>query len=51
MSTTTPRIPRHRAPVIPVGSRLRWIELPALARIGIGVAIGLIALAALGAVS
>lgn len=37
------RMPRNREPVLP-----RWIELPSLARIVIGVALGLLALAAIG---
>jgi hypothetical protein len=45
---SNPRIPRHRAPVIPVGrySRLRDTSLT---RVALGVAIGLCALAAMGA--
>ena len=42
---TAARIPRHREPILP-----RWDELPSLARIAIGVALGLAALAAIGGV-
>jgi hypothetical protein len=44
-----PRVPRHRAPVLPTGS-FRWhAELPSLKRITTGLVLGLIALAAIGA--
>jgi hypothetical protein len=45
---TRPRIPRHRAPIIPVGSRLRWTDLPTPARIAVGVALGITLGAAAG---
>lgn len=45
----TPRIPRHRAPIIRRHNRLRWIDLQPLTRIAFGLAIGLLAIAVLGA--
>lgn len=50
---TAPRIPRHRAPIIPArdGRLLQlWIEFPSVLRIATGVAVGLCLLAVIGVV-
>jgi hypothetical protein len=46
MNAQHPRIPRNRESILP-----RWIGLPPLLRIAIGVAIGLLALSAVWSVA